>query len=113
MVFRIAKFIFKMVLGVVLGILFVWWLGASVVAWVNDSRDIHNDMSFVVKDVERCDHYPAGTLLQCPICQKNFIKEDIDFCSTKCEQKYWAMKKEYDIALQSEKNLNKMGKRYQ
>ncbi|MBR5736918.1 MAG: hypothetical protein IKX60_09040 [Bacteroidales bacterium] len=110
--FKVTKFFLKIFFGFILAIAIAVWCVTLVVTWVRGPENPHDNMSFVIKDVERCDDYPAGTGLQCPICGKNFYKQDINFCSTKCEQKYLAMKREYDTALQSEKNLNKMGKKY-
>jgi len=113
MILKVTKFVIKVIIGLVLGVVIgVYLVAGTYTAYKTANEDPHKNMSFVIKDVGRCESYSPGTGLQCPICKKNFIKEDIPFCSHKCEEKYLAMKREYDNAKQSEKNLKRMGKNY-
>ena len=110
--FNVTRFFLKIFVGFFLAVAIVVWCCISVWGWIRSGEDFHDDMSFVIKTVEKCDDCPAGTYLQCPVCDAPFYKKDINFCSSKCEQQYLSMKREYDTALQSEKKLNEMGKKY-
>ena len=113
MIFKVAKFFIKLIFGIALGIsLGVYLVAGTVVAIRNANEDPHKKMSFVIRDYEVCAGHPQGTGLACPICGKNFYKQDIPCCSQKCEHKYQEMKTAWDNAQAAEKELNKLGKRY-
>lgn len=112
MIFKVAKFVIKIGLGIGLGILILIWTGAAIVGWIRSGENPHDNMSFVINDVNKCEKYPVGTYIACPICEREFYKENSPFCSRKCEDKYWDMKRNYDTATQAEKNLNSYGKNY-
>ena len=112
MIFKVARFIFRMFLGIGLGIAMVVWFFAAIIGWIRSGEPREEQMSYVIKDYETCAKYPEGTYLACPICNTTFYKHGTNCCSAKCEHKYHEMKTAWDKAQAAEKELNKLGKKY-
>ena len=116
MIFKVAKFVIKVFLGIALGIgLFIYLIVGSFAA-MRSAEPVDKNMTFIIESYEICSEYPVGTWHACPVCGKNFYKQDINFCSHKCEKKYSEMKTAWDKAKSAEEEaqnvLRKYGKKY-
>ena len=113
MIFKVAKFFIKMIIGIALGIgLGVYLVTGTIVAIKTANEDPHKNMSFVIQDYDICSEYPVGTWHACPVCGKNFYKQDINFCSHKCEKKYNEMKTAWDKAKSADEEAQNVLKKY-
>lgn len=92
-VFKIAKGIIKLFLGLVLGlggIALIIWFGVS---YLKEIRDFGKDVPYMVSLYENAKDEPAGTLILCPWvdCDNEFVKKSNgqNFCKKEHEQKFW------------------------
>lgn len=99
-VFKIAKAVIKLFLGLVLGlggIALIVWFGVYYIREVNQfGKDVPH-MSMIYDNTK---DLPAGTQIQCPWvdCEESFIKQtkQHNFCCKEHERKYWEAVKAYE-----------------
>lgn len=92
---KIIKFIFKLVIGLVLFVLFLVFAGKAIYNYY-DKADIQTfDISGIVETYEKNQREPDGVWIACPMPHedepnhyKYFMKEGSSFCSKECERHY-------------------------
>lgn len=99
-VFKIAKAIIKLFLGIVLGIggiVLIAWFG---VHYLREINDYGKDVSYMIGLYENTKDLPAGTYVKCPWvdCDKNFTKQtkEHNFCCKDHEYNYWEAVNAYE-----------------
>ena len=85
------SFIAGLVVTVIFGLTFI---GAMFSTWVDGRAEKKAELykvQHIMNEYEMNVREPAGVLVRCPICEKDFIKGKSDFCGPQHEREYWEM----------------------
>ena len=104
--FKVIKAVVGFVLGVIISIWLIIFLGVSAYKMSKPKEDFRETMTFMLRDYEKCEDAEEGVLLSCPVC-KRLYQRDYDYvcCSRTCEDEYellktaWNRRNKEDIKL--------------
>ena len=113
-VFKIAKAIIKLFLGIVLGIggiVLIAWFGLHYLREINDYG---KDVSYMIGLYENTKNLPVGTYVKCPWydCTEQFYKKtgNHNFCCKQHEVFYWDAVHAYEEMRRVEKTTGALYK---
>lgn len=116
-IFKVAKLIVKTFLGIALGIAIIAVI-ISVICDIHEaSKPVNDWASHIVWMHQVCEKAPVGTVLACPICEKNgnphknFTKTDpnINCCNAAEEAEYQAIYQAWMATQGGEETAKKYG----
>lgn len=107
--FKVIKAVVGFFLGIALSIALMVFLCVGVYKLTRPQEDYHDTITYMLRDYERCENEPEGTLLACPVCNRNYYKDwDLVCCSETCEDEYLLLKAAWNRG--DEKLVEKHGK---
>lgn len=114
MIGKIIKIFVKFAIGLIVGsMLFVWILHFAIDRTIKSSP-ITKEASYAVRLYEKAEDAEIGTLLQCPMCGKNFYKSTFRYscCSEECENAYQTMKDAWIMGEENKSTVESYGKTF-
>ena len=91
--FKVIKAVVGFVLGVIISIWLIIFLGVSAYKMSKPKEDYHDTITFMLRDYEKCKKAEEGILLSCPVCRRLYEKDyHYVCCSETCEDEYLLLK---------------------
>ncbi len=95
---KILSFIVGLVVTAILGLAFAAAIfSTSWDKWEEKKADrAENKVTGIRVEYDLNVREPAGVLVRCPICKKDFIKGKSNFCCPQHEKEYWEMEEAWE-----------------
>ena len=111
-IWNLVKGVIKLVFGLVIGILLIVWLVGAAISYKQSAELPYENVTYMMESYEINTTVPRGTWCECPVCKKNFYKEDSPCCSHKCESEYHKLVSAWNSAQQDREYIENHGKKF-